>query len=72
MTKADMMGVIAGNIRETRVGAGMSMAALAGRCGIPKSHISRMESGRRLPTIETLARVAAGLRVSPRTLLKGI
>lgn len=52
---------IAGELRRRRERAGLTQAELAARCDIDSSEISRLESGRRVPTVGALARVLGGL-----------
>jgi transcriptional regulator with XRE-family HTH domain len=52
-------GRIAAAVRRARVAAGLTQAELAGRTGTTQSAVSRLESGRLLPTLTVLERVAA-------------
>jgi transcriptional regulator with XRE-family HTH domain len=56
-------------LRSARVHAGLSQSGLEGRSGIPKARLSRYENGHVLPSIDTLARLAAALGVSEASLL---
>ena len=53
-------------VREARRRAGFTQAELAGRAGVPKSTVGRIESGARIPSTEMVERLvrAAGLDVS--------
>ena len=51
------------NLRRLRTAAGLTQNALAKRSGVNRAALSRMESGRRTPTIMTLWRLARS--VSP-------
>ena len=53
--------IIAGNIRKERRRLGMTQAELAKRTGIPRSNITRFESGSYNPSLELLVRIAAAL-----------
>lgn len=44
-----------------RIETGMTQKQLAEKTGIRQSNISRIESGTSSPTVDTLARIAAGL-----------
>lgn len=55
---------VGGRIRDRRTAAGMTQIELAERCGLPQSHISRLESGRHSPSHRTLERIARALGVS--------
>src|SRR6478609_2445981 len=49
---------IAAEIRRARAGAGLTQAELARRTGTTQSAVSRLESGRLVPTLVVLERVA--------------
>jgi len=62
-----MRGVsIACIVREARLRAGLTQAALAERAGVPKSTVGRIESGARAPSADLVERLvrAAGLEVT--------
>ncbi len=44
-----------------RIETGMTQKQLAERTGIRQSNLSRIESGASSPTVDTLARIAAGM-----------
>ena len=48
-------------MRELREAAGLSLADVAERTGMDKAFLSRLETGRGNPTLDTLARYAAAL-----------
>jgi len=54
---------IAARIRQEREARGWSLADLAQRTGIHPPNLSRLESGKHDPSLETLERVAEGLGV---------
>jgi DNA-binding XRE family transcriptional regulator len=56
-------------VRQLRVAAGLTQTALAKRSGMDRTHLSRLESGRLIPTVPTLKRLAKTLQVTPRSLL---
>src|SRR3954464_6036865 len=49
---------IAAEVRRVRVAAGFTQAELARRTGTTQSAVSRLESGRLLPSLDVLERVA--------------
>lgn len=53
-------------LREARVAAGLSQAALARRAGTSQATVSTYESGRKRPSVETFSRLlaASGARLS--------
>jgi transcriptional regulator with XRE-family HTH domain len=62
--------VLAANLRRLRIARRLSLSELARATGMSKATLSSVESGRSNPTIETLAALAAALRVSLGELLE--
>ncbi|TXI81521.1 MAG: XRE family transcriptional regulator [Cupriavidus sp.] len=62
-------GALGRRLRQHRLEARMTLAEVAERCGFGKAYLSRIENGRKVPPIATLARIAAVLNVEPGTLL---
>jgi transcriptional regulator with XRE-family HTH domain len=56
-------------VQQLRVETGLTQTALAKRCGMNRSEVSRLEAGLRTPSLVTLARLAKALHVPPRSLL---
>ena len=57
-------------VRQLREQRRLTKAALAARCGLAPSYLSRLESGDyKSPTVATLVTLAHGLEVDPRELL---
>jgi transcriptional regulator with XRE-family HTH domain len=55
---------IAGRVRALRVARGLSLDALATRCGVSRSMLSLIERGESSPTAVVLDKLAAGLNVT--------
>ena len=62
--------VLAANLRRLRIARRLSLSELARATGMSKATLSSVESGRSNPTVETLAALAAALRVSLGELLE--
>ena len=62
--------VLAANLRRMRIARRLSLSELARATGMSKATLSSVESGRSNPTVETLAALAAALRVSLSELLE--
>lgn len=58
-----VVDAIAANVRRLRDARGLSLGALAASSGVGKATLSRIESGRTNPTVETLYALADTLRV---------
>ena len=55
---------VAQHVRAARERAGMSQGDLAERSGLARPNVARLESGRHLPSLATLRRVAESLGVT--------
>lgn len=73
--KGDGAGVnvqeIGGRIREVRTALGKTQKEVAEKAGMPDSALRKYESGRQIPTIETLHRIADALGVKMYLLISG-
>jgi transcriptional regulator with XRE-family HTH domain len=58
---------IGATLRRERLHRGVSQSSLAIRTGVPQSAISRIETGREVPSLERWARLLAGLGLRPET-----
>ncbi len=58
------------NIREARRLKGMTQAALAKQLGVSANYICQLETGRRVPSLKTLSKIAAVLNVRAGSLLE--
>jgi transcriptional regulator with XRE-family HTH domain len=56
-------------LRRLRTIRGLSLERLAARCGVSRAMLNQIESGRSMPTITVLGRVAGGLQVTVTELL---
>src|SRR6266498_1453532 len=61
---------VGGRIREIRQARGLTLDALATKCGIAKPNLSRLENNKVTPTYETLRTVAAALDTHPALLVR--
>ena len=55
-------------LQELREGAGMSRYALWMKCGVSRDMISRIESGKSVPTLHVAARLAYGVETTLKEL----
>lgn len=62
---------IGGRIREVRTALGKTQKEVAEKAGMPDSALRKYESGRQIPTIETLHRIADALGVKMYLLISG-
>jgi transcriptional regulator with XRE-family HTH domain len=58
-------------VRERRLAANLTQAALAEKCGLHRTFIGSVERGERNVAVLSLKRIAAALRVPPSELLAG-
>jgi len=57
-------------LKELRSKAGISQEDLANECELDRSFISMLERGLRMPTIETVFKLAAPLKKAPFEIIK--
>jgi transcriptional regulator with XRE-family HTH domain len=62
----------AANLVRLRKGAGLTQDELAERAAVHRTQIGLLESGKRLPRLDTLMKLAGSLGVSPADLTEGI
>jgi transcriptional regulator with XRE-family HTH domain len=60
------------NLKSARRRAGFSQQELASACGLHRTEIGLLESGARLPRLDTIIKVASGVALEPATLLDGM
>jgi transcriptional regulator with XRE-family HTH domain len=68
----DIAHRFAANLIDLRGQAGLSQEELAFRASIHRTHVSQMESGKRLPRFETLVKLVGALEATPEALMSGI
>ena len=64
--------IVRKRVRELRCEQGLTQEELCERAGISVDAVSRIEGGSRVPTLETLARLASALSLSPVAFLDGL
>jgi transcriptional regulator with XRE-family HTH domain len=57
-------------VRDLRKGRNLSQRQLAGRMQVPRTYISKIENGKAMPTLSSLARLAAALEIDICNLLR--
>ena len=62
----------AANMRQRREKLSLSQEALGDACGLHRTEISLLERARRDPRLDTIVKIAHGLRVRPADLLRSI
>lgn len=60
------------NLRRCRKRAGVSQEELGFRAGLHRTEIGLLERGARVPRIDTIVKIAAGLDITSTALLAGI
>jgi transcriptional regulator with XRE-family HTH domain len=68
----DISGRFAANLLRLREAAGMNQEDLAVRASIHRTQISYIESGKRMPRLDTLVKLAGALEVPVSALVEGI
>ncbi|MBE1237558.1 helix-turn-helix transcriptional regulator [Phaeovibrio sulfidiphilus] len=64
----DIRRVVGTNIRSLRLEAGLAQDVLATRMGVDQAYVSKLEAGKRNPTITTISYAARALGVEVSTL----
>jgi transcriptional regulator with XRE-family HTH domain len=67
--KGPLRDILARNMRRLRAERKLSQEALANECGINRTYLSGVERSERNVSLDNIARIAKGLRVSPSELL---
>jgi transcriptional regulator with XRE-family HTH domain len=57
-------------VRDLRHVRNLSQRQLAGRMGVPRTYISKIENGKAMPTLSSLSRLAKALEVDISALLR--
>jgi len=68
--RPDIAALVRRRLRALRTGAGLTQEQLGARCGLGASEVSKYESGRKVPTLPTVGRLAVALGVSPAALVQ--
>ena len=59
-------------LRTARVRSGISQEALADLAGMSRDGIGRLETGQRMPRLDTIVALSAALEIDPADLLRGL
>jgi len=70
--KRSIPQVFGRGLKELRTLKGLTQDDIALECGIDRSFISLIESGKKQPTITTIVSIAAALEVKPSELVKAM
>lgn len=63
--------IVSKNIKAARQRKGLSQEALADLCGLHRTYIGAVERAERNITLQTLAKLANALGITPQSLLEG-
>lgn len=63
--------IVSKNIKAARQRKGLSQEALADLCGLHRTYIGAVERAERNITLQTLAKLASALGLTPQSLLEG-
>ena len=62
--------VLGAKVKRLRQEAGMTQSVLAQRCGLFRTHLSRIECGTANPTLTAIVAIAHALEIQPALLLQ--
>lgn len=68
---ADAQNWVGDRIRQLRENHGISQEELADRCGIHRTHLSKIERGKISPAVVTLSRIAGALKIKMSSFFDG-
>jgi len=68
---ADAQNWLGSRIRQLREGCGISQEEFADRCGIHRTHLSKIERGKISPAVGTLAQIARTLNIKMSSFFDG-
>lgn len=66
---ADISGLLGQNLRAARKTRGYSLQALAGRSGVSRAMLGQIETGKSVPTVTVVCRIAAALEIPIHALI---
>jgi transcriptional regulator with XRE-family HTH domain len=66
----DIRRVVGENVRRYRLAAKLSQEELAARMGFEQEYVSKLEAGKRNPTITTIWHAALALKIKPADLFE--
>lgn len=69
MSDPDVAEALGARMRELRVKAGLTQAAVSDRTGIHRPIIARLEGGAHVPRIDSILRYARAIGVQPSAIL---
>jgi len=70
--RATLFEAFGHQVRTRRKDLGLTQGELGGRTGLHRTYIADVERGCRNPSLETVAKLALGLKLKPSQLCKGI
>ena len=70
--RADLTPVVGANLKRLRVKSGLSLERLSRSSGVSRAMLSQIELGKNSASIETLYRIALGLRVRVADLFQSV
>lgn len=70
MTVEELNEVLRRNVRARRTELGLTQTQLSELSGIAQARIAVLESGKHVPTLDTIVRLARALKVPPDALLR--
>lgn len=67
-----VVAIVAANVRRLRIERSLTQEAVAHSAAMDASELRRIESGKRAPGVDVVARLAYGLNVPPAALFEGV
>ncbi len=70
MKKNEIVSIISNNIKKYRNAAKIRQVDLGIQINVSENHIYMLEAGKRIPSVETILKIANALNIEPYKLLK--
>lgn len=68
----ELKNAVGQTIKNIRVKKGLSQDVLSGLSALDRSHLTKIESGKKLPNLETIWKIANALEITPSALIAAI
>lgn len=69
-SKKKLRGILGRNVRAAREGLGISQEELGERAGLSQVYVSQVETAKTAASVDTIEKLAIGLRVAPNDLIR--
>ncbi len=68
-TRDELKNAVGQTIKNIRIKKGLSQDVLSGLSDLDRSHLTKIESGKKLPNLETIWKIANAVEIDPSNLI---